>query len=84
MAQYYFSYEIFYIVIVDLVIRMIQFIIKIVYGKTSIQKEMFREKKFCGKCPVRVMEQVMKVNGKHINFNAVKFNYLTLLINCLK
>ena len=29
-------------------------------------------------------EQVMKVLGKHISFNKVQFNSLTLLFNCIK
>ena len=34
--------------------RLIQFIKKIVYGKTNIQKEMFSEEMLRGKCRLRV------------------------------
>ena len=45
---------------------------KLVYSKTSIQQEMFGEKMFCGKCSCRVIEQVIKILGKHlINFNKI-------------
>ena len=35
--------------------RLIPFIKKIAYGKTSIQKEMLGGKMFCEKCPFRVV-----------------------------
>ena len=47
--------------------HLIQFIKEVVYGKTSIQKEMFGENMFCGKCPFGVIgakyESLWKVLG---------------------
>ena len=51
--------------------QLIQFINKVISGKTSIQKEIFREKMFCRKCSFKVIRASHENSWKASSFNEV-------------